>query len=154
MHTTNENLSVDMTITIIEAQSYQSHYAAAVQRLTNQLTSHPVEINEASWIQMLSRDDSHLFLLLVDEEVAGMISVGIYFSPTGGKAWIEDVVVDEVYRGRGLSKCLVEHAIIFAREAGVHTLMLTSRPARIAANHLYRSMGFVQRETNVYKLEL
>lgn len=141
-------------ITIIEPKEYQSDYAQAVQRLTNQLTSRPVVVDEAAWNRMLHRADSHLFLLLSDGVVAGMISVGLYFSPTGGKAWIEDVVVDETFRGKGLSKQLVAHAIHFARTAGANQLLLTSRPSRVAANALYQKMGFERRETNVYRLKL
>lgn len=141
-------------ITIIEPKEYRHDYARAVQRLTDQLTPEPMEVNREVWHQLTGRPDSHLFLLTDGEEIAGMISVGIYFSPTGGKAWIEDVVVDEAYRGRGFSKLLVEHAIRLARSQGATSLMLTSRPSRTAANRLYQKMGFVRRETNVYKMEL
>ena len=55
-----------------------------------------------------------------------MLTVGIYHSPTGGKAWIEDVVIDEAYRGKGLSKMLVRHAIDFVKSQGISALMLTS----------------------------
>ena len=87
------------------------------------------------------------------EEIAGMLTVGIYFSPTGGKAWIEDVVVDQAFRGQGLSKLLVAHAIEFTRSQGIPSLMLTSNPKRIAANKLYQGMGFGRKETNVYRMK-
>lgn len=81
-----------------------------------------------------------------------MLTVGIYHSPTGGKAWIEDVVIDEAYRGKGLSKMLVRHAIDFVKSQGISALMLTSNPKRTAANKLYQTMGFEQKETNVYRM--
>jgi ribosomal protein S18 acetylase RimI-like enzyme len=83
-----------------------------------------------------------------------MLTVGIYHSPTGGKAWIEDVVVDENFRGQGLSKLLVLHAIEFVKSQHIPLLMLTSNPSRIAANKLYQSMGFERKETNVYRMIL
>ena len=74
--------------------------------------------------------------------------------PTGTRDWIEDVVVDTSVRGQGLGKQLVEKALEEAKSAGTATVHLTSRPAREAANALYRSLGFELRETNVYRLEL
>ena len=94
------------------------------------------------------------FFLLADQEIAGMLTVGIYHSPTGGKAWIEDVVVDEKYRGQGLSKQLVTHAVRFVKEQGIPLIMLTSNPTRIAANKLYQKLGFEQKQTNVYRMNL
>ena len=90
--------------------------------------------------------------LMQDEQVAGMLTVGIYYSPTGGKAWIEDVVVDEAFRGQGLSKLLVAHAIQFVESKQIPLLMLTSNPTRVAANKLYQAMGFGRKETNVYRM--
>ena len=98
--------------------------------------------------------NTHLFFLLADQEIAGMLTVGIYHSPTGGKAWIEDVVVDEKYRGQGLSKQLVTHAVRFVKEQGIPLIMLTSNPTRIAANKLYQKLGFEQKQTNVYRMNL
>lgn len=74
--------------------------------------------------------------------------------PTGNRAWIEDVVVDEVARGAGVGELLNRHAIELATQAGARTVDLTSRPSRAAANRLYQRLGFVTRETTVYRLQL
>ena len=74
--------------------------------------------------------------------------------PTGLRAWIEDVVVDEAARGRGVGETLNRAAIEWARGAGATTVDLTSRPSREAANRLYRRLGFQERATNVYRLDL
>ena len=81
-----------------------------------------------------------------------MVTLCIYQSPTGRKAWIEDVVVDQNYRGKGYGKVMIEKVIELCRNKGNVTLMLTSRPSRVAANQLYKSLGFETRETNVYKM--
>ena len=81
-----------------------------------------------------------------------MLTVGTYYSPTGGKAWIEDVVIDQKFRGEGLSKKLVAHAIDFVRSLQIPTLMLTSNPQRVAANKLYQTLDFKEKKTNVYKM--
>ena len=138
---------------IIEIQSYSPEYHEAMQRFLDQLTTNPMTLTEEMFRQLLASENSHLFFLMKDEQIAGMLTVGIYYSPTGGKAWIEDVVVDETFRGQGLSKLLVAHAIEFTQSQGIPSLMLTSNPKRIAANKLYQAMGFTHKETNVYRMK-
>ena len=138
---------------IIEIQSYSTEYHEAMQRFLDQLTTNPMTLTEEMFRQLLASPNSHLFFLMKDEQTAGMLTVGIYHSPTGGKAWIEDVVVDEAFRGQGLSKLLVTHAIEFTKSQGIPSLMLTSNPKRIAANKLYQAMGFGRKETNVYRMK-
>ena len=86
--------------------------------------------------------------------IVGSLTLVWYDVPSGRKAWIEDVVVDARWRGRGIATCLVERAIDQARRVSPCTVMLTSRPSRVAANRLYRHMGFGSKETNVYKIEV
>lgn len=138
---------------IIEIQSYSPEYHEAMQRFLDQLTTNPMTLTEEMFRQLLASPNSHLFFLMKDEQIVGMLTVGIYHSPTGGKAWIEDVVVDEAFRGQGLSKLLVAHAIEFTKSQGIPSLMLTSNPKRIAANKLYQAMGFGRKETNVYRMK-
>ena len=97
---------------------------------------------------------SHLYALFDGERIAGCATLSVYYSPTGRKACIEDVVVRTDYRGRHLGRMLLEHLIAQARTMSPIELHLTSRPVRVAANALYQSMGFVKRDTNFYKLVL
>jgi ribosomal protein S18 acetylase RimI-like enzyme len=80
-----------------------------------------------------------------------MLSLVVFSIPTGTKAWIEDVVVDERARGKGVGKELMNHALNVAKELGAKSADLTSRPSREAANKLYQAIGFEGRETNVYR---
>ena len=138
---------------IIEIKTYSAEYHEAMQCFLDQLTTSPMVLTENMFRQLLESENSHLFFIMKDEQIAGMLTVGIYISPTGGKAWIEDVVVDETFRGQGLSKLLVAHAIEFVKSKQIPSLMLTSNPKRIAANKLYQAMGFERRETNVYRMK-
>ena len=137
---------------IIEINTYSPEYHEAMQRFLDQLTPEHMTRTEEMVKQLIASENSHLFFLMQDEQVAGMLTVGIYYSPTGGKAWIEDVVVDEAFRGQGLSKLLVAHAIQFVESKQIPLLMLTSNPTRVAANKLYQAMGFGRKETNVYRM--
>lgn len=138
---------------IIEIKTYSPEYHEAMQRFLNQLTTSPMVLTESMFHQLLDSENSHLFFIMKEEQIAGMLTVGIYYSPTGGKAWIEDVVVDETFRGQGLSKVLVAHAIEFVKSQQIPLLMLTSNPKRIAANKLYQAMGFERKETNIYRMK-
>lgn len=138
---------------IIEIHNYTPEYLEIVQQFLNQLTSQPMVLTEDAFKKILTDLNSHLFFLLKDNEIAGMLTVGIYRSPTGSKAWIEDVVIDNAFRGQGLSKPFLEYAIEFVKQQGIPLLMLTSNPKRIAANNLYQSLGFERKETNVYRMK-
>jgi ribosomal protein S18 acetylase RimI-like enzyme len=83
--------------------------------------------------------------------IVGALTLAHFRLPTGVRAWIEDVVVDQTERGGGIGSALVEAAVDVARQAGARTVDLTSRPDREAANRLYQRLGFVRRETNVYR---
>lgn len=87
-------------------------------------------------------------------EIAGILTLIIYRVPTGARAVIEDVVVDEHYRNKGIAKAMMTRAIELARAAGADNISLTSNPKREAANLLYQRMGFQRRETNLYILRL
>lgn len=97
---------------------------------------------------------THFFAVLEDfGRIVGCASLCVFDSPTGRKASVEDVVVSSSCRGRGIGRQLVEAILDFARrELAPVEIHLTSRPHRVAANELYRSLGFQQKETNVYRL--
>jgi ribosomal protein S18 acetylase RimI-like enzyme len=92
-----------------------------------------------------------LFIGMEDTEIVGSLTVAMFPIPTGLRAWIEDVVVDGSSRGAGVGEALIGAAINEARRCNARSIDLTSRPDRESANGLYQRMGFVQRETNVYR---
>jgi ribosomal protein S18 acetylase RimI-like enzyme len=82
--------------------------------------------------------------------LVGMLTLIVYRTPTGVRARIEDVVVDESVRGQGIAVYLVQRALEIARTKGADGVALTSNPRREAANRLYQKVGFKRWETNVY----
>jgi ribosomal protein S18 acetylase RimI-like enzyme len=83
--------------------------------------------------------------------ITGTLTLVMFPVPTGLRAWIEDVVVDESARGQGIGEVLTREALRIAREAGARTVDLTSRPARVAAGRLYEKLGFTARDTRMYR---
>ena len=103
---------------------------------------------------IVESDSTRLLFAAEDSHVIGMLIIVIFPLPSGIRAWIEDVVVDESGRRRGIGEQLNLAAISLAEEEGARTIDLTSRPSREAANRLYRRLGFGERETNVYRYDL
>lgn len=143
-----------MNTKVFSPTTYEAVHYEAIARLLGQLTTRDITFTPDAYRQLIGSPCSRLFLLQHHEGIAGMLTVGKYISPTGSKAWIEDVVVDEPWRGSGFGRLLVEHAINHCKEEKIDTVYLTSTSKRIAANKLYQSMGFVHKDTNMYKLEL
>ncbi|MDP4692569.1 MAG: GNAT family N-acetyltransferase [Ilumatobacteraceae bacterium] len=100
---------------------------------------------------IIASEASVLFIARVNGKIAGALTLATFRIPTGVRAWIEDVVVDSEARGHGVGEALNMAAIAEARSRGAITVELTSRPSREAANRLYQRIGFVQRETNIYR---
>lgn len=127
----------------------------ALQRLVPQLSrSNPPPDLEAVRA-MLAHDAITQFLARDDDgAIVGVSTLAVFPIPTARRAWVEDVIVDEAVNGRGIGRQLTEAMLERARELGCTTVDLTSRPSRAAANHLYQKVGFAQRATNVYRLEL
>ena len=103
---------------------------------------------------VIDDDNSVLFVASDGGKIVGCATLCVFHSPTGSKASIEDVVVHDEYRGRGIGRALMECVLNRARSLAPIELHLTSKPARVAANALYQTLGFVRKETNAYMLSL
>jgi len=107
---------------------------------------------EARAIEAISSSPAITILLArCDTKIAGMLTLAMFPIPTGLRAWIEDVVVDEAFRGRGTGEELTKAALRLAAAAGARTVDLTSRPSRAAAGRLYERAGFQQRDSRLYR---
>jgi ribosomal protein S18 acetylase RimI-like enzyme len=104
--------------------------------------------------EMVDSDAVTLFVATDGGVTVGTLTLVVFSIPTGLRAWIEDVIVDEGARGIGIGEALIVAAINEARTRGVRSIDLTSRPSRDAANALYRRLGFERRDTNVYRFML
>jgi len=136
---------------IIEISEYSKEVLNALNELLPQLSSSAAPLSESSLLNIIQSESSHLLMAEEGGQYCGSLTLIILDIPTGIRAWIEDVVVNETARGKGVGRLLSEEAVKLANERGAKTIDLTSRPSRDVANDLYKSLGFIQRETNVYR---
>ena len=123
----------------------------AFARLVPQLSKTSVPPDRAALDRIVSSPAITLLIARTDGKISGTLTLVMFPIPTGIRAWIEDVVVDEAARGQGIGEALSQEAIKIAEAAGARTVDLTSRPSREAAGRLYEKIGFKLRETRVYR---
>jgi ribosomal protein S18 acetylase RimI-like enzyme len=146
----------DPSVDVCEATEVTDELVAAFERLIPQLSSSNPPPRRDQLEEIVASPATQLLLARdVDTgEIVGSLTLALFRIPTGLRAWIEDVVVDEAARGSGVGEALNRFALDAARAAGATTVDLTSRPSREAANRLYQRLGFVARDTNVYRYDL
>jgi ribosomal protein S18 acetylase RimI-like enzyme len=127
----------------------------ALRRLVPQLSA-SASAPRADELEDVVSSPATTLLLARDEDgrIVGMLTLALFRIPTGMRAWIEDVVVDEGARGMGAGEALTRDAIALAEQAGARTVDLTSRPEREGASKMYEKIGFRPRRTNVYRYVL
>lgn len=136
---------------IIEITEFSEEILTAVNGLLPQLSSSALPLTDVSLRQIIQSESSYLLMAEEDGHFYGSLSLVVFVIPTGTRAWIEDVVVSEDSRGKGVGRLISERAVDLAIQLGAKTIDLTSRPSRVIANNLYKKIGFVQRETNIYR---
>lgn len=123
----------------------------ALARLLPQLSRSAAPLDQPALARIVESEASTLLIARSDGVITGTLTLIMFEIPTGLRAWIEDVVVDENARRTGTGQALSEAAVRIAQEAGARTVDLTSRPSRAAAGRLYERIGFVQRDSRVYR---
>ena len=139
---------------IVEITAVTPEIVESIGRLIPQLSA-SATIPTADHLERLVSDEAAQLLVARDpnqkDRIVGTLTLIIYRIPTGVRSWIEDVVVDESARRRGVGELLCREAIKRAQSASARNVDLTSRSARKAANRLYRRLGFSLRKTNPYR---
>lgn len=135
------------------ASQASEELVAACHQLIPQLSSSAQPITVSELAEIINSDSTVMFVARIDNKIVGLLTLAIFRIPTAVRAWIEDVVVDSSARGNGVGEALNHVAIAEAKRRGAKTVDLTSRPSREAANKLYKRLGFVERDTNVYRFD-
>jgi ribosomal protein S18 acetylase RimI-like enzyme len=124
---------------------------AAMSRLLPQLSANAVQPDRRAVQHMIGSEATTLLAARLDGQIVGLLALAMFPIPTGLRAWIEDVIVDQSARGRGIGEALTREALNLAQAAGARTVDLTSRPSREAAGRLYERVGFAARSTRIYR---
>ena len=143
-----------MTVSIEVASEATDELVDAFARLVPQLSSSSPPPTKEELAAVIGDAGNTVFIARDGGTVIGTLTLATFRIPTGLRARIEDVVVDEAGRGKRVSEQMNRAALDKARELGAKTVDLTSSPSREAANHIYRQMGFLERDTNVYRMTL
>jgi ribosomal protein S18 acetylase RimI-like enzyme len=143
-----------VSVEIEIATEVSDELVQAFARLIPQLSKSSPPPNSSELAEMIASDASDVLLARLNGVIVGTLTLITFRIPTGVRAWIEDVVVDDSARGHGVGDTLNRFALDVARAKGAKTVDLTSRPSREAANRLYQRIGFEPRETNVYRFSL
>lgn len=140
-----------VTVDIAVLDTIDDDVVQAFEHLIPQLSRSSPPPTVADLQAIIDHDACTVLIARIDGHIVGAMTLVLFPIPTGLRAWIEDVVVDDAARGAGVGAKLNIRAIEIAEEAGAKSVDLTSRPSREAANRLYQRLGFVSRETNVYR---
>ncbi len=143
-----------MSVEVTKVTKATPELTSALNALIPQLSSNAAPLSEADVAELVANEAVTLLIAKDGETVVGTLTLVTFPIPTGLRAWIEDVVVDEDARGLGAGVALTTAAIELAKGMGVKSIDLTSRPSREAANAMYVKTGFEKRETNVYRYSL
>jgi ribosomal protein S18 acetylase RimI-like enzyme len=138
-------------LVVEEATAVTGPLVDAFAHLVPQLSSSSAPPGAGELRDMIDAPCTTVFVARLGDAIVGTLTLVVFRIPTGVRAWIEDVVVDDAARGRGAGEALNRAALAKAAELGVKTVDLTSRPSREAANRLYQRLGFALRETNLYR---
>jgi len=140
-------VSVDIDV----VQEATEEVAGALCHLVPQLSTSAALPDRAAVQRMVDSQATTLLAARLDGKIVGFLALVMFPIPTGFRAWIEDVIVDEAARGRGIGEALTKKALDLAEAAGARTVDLTTRPHREAAGRLYERVGFATRTTRNYR---
>ena len=140
-----------MTVQVEVLEKVTGEVVEAFGRLLPQLSRSAPPLGQAELDTIVQCPANTLLVARSAGAITGTLTLVMFPLPTGMRAWIEDVVVDESARGQGTGEALTHEALRIAREAGARTVDLTSRPARAAAGRLYERLGFKLRDSRLYR---
>ena len=128
--------------------------AARIDALLHMLSPDDPALEQARLAELIAGDSFWLFVSEDAEgKLAGMLTLTRCHTLSRSKFWIEDVIVDPAYRGQGVGRDLVHAAVEYVKDYRQgSSLYLTSNPSRTAARALYRSEGFEEYNTGVFRI--
>jgi ribosomal protein S18 acetylase RimI-like enzyme len=146
---------MENNITIEQLTKFSSADIDAIRNLASKLGSNYKELTDEDMQEMLDSSNTNILVAREEKEqkIVAMITVFVYRTPYLRKSYLDEFIVDELYRGRGIGSTLFKKALDLARDKGAAYVDFTSSPDKIASNSLYEKLGFKKRNTNVYRFD-
>lgn len=142
------------TVSLSILQGITEENVQELERLSQQLHRDTRTTSANEIASLIQNSGTFLVVAKDNEKIIGMGTLYVQQKIGARFAYIEDVIVDDVYRGKGVGRDIMVHLIETARANGVQSITLTSRGERTAAHSLYEKLGFVKKETQVFRLNL
>jgi ribosomal protein S18 acetylase RimI-like enzyme len=142
-----------MSVKVEAVHQVTDELVDAAGRLLSQLSKSAAPPDADSLARIADHQATTLFIARSEGVMVGMLTLVTFPLPSGLRARIEDVVVDQDARGQGIGTALTLAAIDLAQQQGARSIDLTSRASRVAANRLYQQLGFRLRDSNVYRYQ-
>lgn len=140
-----------MDVEVVVVREATTEIVQAMDLLLPQLSTTATPLDAPALERLVSSQATTVLVARVDGTIVGMLTLVMFRVPTGLRARIEDVVVDESARGHGVGSALTQEALRLAQRDGARTVDLTSRPSRTAAIRLYERLGFRPRDSRLYR---
>lgn len=126
-----------------------------INSLLHSLSPGAPEISKERLEELIADNSFTLFTSEEDGNITGMLTLSRCHTLAKSKYWIEDVIVDPAFRGKGAGRSLVHAAVSHVKEQEEHSVIyLTSNSSRTQARALYRSEGFEEYDTGVFRLKV
>ncbi len=145
---------------MINIRVFQKEDASQVAKLIKQLTKNIVNPDDlVSRLENMAKPPAstpkrgeknyQYFVAEEDSQILGFAGLAWYDIPSKGLiSWVEEVVVDEKARGKGVGKALMNKVLELADEKGCSQVKLTT--GNPAAKGLYEKLGFIKKEENCF----
>ena len=139
-------------IRIEELQRVTQKSLKEINALLPQLSKTP-KLLSLKLLEIITKDKNTCLVVAKDgSRIVGMATLVLMTTPHGKRAKIEDVVVDEKYRGKGIGEKISKKLVAIAKSKRVRRIELTTGQKRIAAHRLYERVGFKKVDSDVYRL--
>jgi GNAT superfamily N-acetyltransferase len=108
-------------VEVVIAETATPEVVDAFARLLPQLSSSAARLTREALADIIGAPHNTVLLARdpsAGNRIVGTLTLVMFRIPSGTRAWIEDVVVDDVARGRGAGEALTRTAVDLARQRG------------------------------------